>query len=228
MTTVIQPKTSAAVSAPQRGGLRTFFSFPDPVNEVSARLVAAGVLLMGVVALIFDERVTWLLAVLAYGFIARVLTGPTMSPLGQLVTRVVTPRLPVAEKPVPGPPKRFAQGMGVVFTVTALVLTLVGEHLAARVVLGLLVVAAMLESVFALCLGCKVFALLMRLGIVPEQVCERCNNLSLAARRYCGFRGLPRPARSPEHLSERGRHRMALGGTPGLAVCKRLARVPTR
>jgi hypothetical protein len=181
VTTVMQPESSAAVSAPRRGGLRTLFSFPDPVNEVSARLVAAGVLLMGVVALIFDEHVTWLLAVLAYGFIARVLTGPTMSPLGQFVTRVVTPRLPVAEKPVPGPPKRFAQGMGVVFTVTALVLTLVGDNLAARVVLGLLVVAAMLESVFALCLGCKVFALLMRLGIVPEQVCERCNNLSLAA-----------------------------------------------
>jgi hypothetical protein len=53
-----------------------------------------------------------LLAPLAYGFVARVLTGPTLSPLGQLVTRVVTPRLPVAPRPVPGPPKRFAQGIG--------------------------------------------------------------------------------------------------------------------
>jgi hypothetical protein len=177
MTRVDAPPSDPAA----KGRRARFFSFPDPVNEVSARLVAAGVLVMGIVALVFDEHVTWLLAILAYGFIARVLTGPTMSPLGQLVTRVVTPRLGIAEKLVPGPPKRFAQGMGVGFSVSALVLTLAGYDLAARVVLGLLVVAATLESVFALCLGCKVFALLMRAGIIPEQVCERCNNVSLAA-----------------------------------------------
>jgi Domain of unknown function (DUF4395) len=160
---------------------KSFFSFPDPVNEVSARLVAGGVMIMAIGALVFDEHAEWLLFVLAYGFIARVVTGPTMSPLGQLVTRVIAPRTGFAEKPVPGPPKRFAQAIGVLFSVSALVLTLAGEDLAARVVLGLLVIAATLESVFALCLGCKVFALLMRVGIVPEAVCERCNNVSLAA-----------------------------------------------
>jgi hypothetical protein len=157
------------------------FSFPDPVNEVSARLVAAGVLVMGIVALIFDEHVKWLLVVLAYGFVARVLSGPTLSPLGQLVTRVITPRTGLADRPVAGPPKRFAQAMGVAFTITALVLTLLGHDVSARVVLALLVVAATLESVFAICLGCKVFALLMRIGVVPEEVCARCNNISLAA-----------------------------------------------
>lgn len=156
------------------------FSFPDPVNEVSARLVAAGVLIMATVALIFDEHVKWLLVVLAYGFVARMLTGPTMSPLGQLVTRVVTPGLGVSEKLVPGPPKRFAQAMGVVFSVAALVLTLLGHDVGARVVLGLLLIAATLESVFALCLGCRVFALLMRVGIIPASVCERCNDIWLA------------------------------------------------
>jgi hypothetical protein len=158
-----------------------FFSFPDPVNEISARLVAGGVMAMSIAALIVDEHAKWLLVVLAYGFVARVLTGPTLSPLGQFVTRVVTPRLSVAEKLVPGPPKRFAQAMGVAFSVSALVLTWFGEDLAARGVLALLAAAATLESVFALCLGCKVFALLMRVGIIPESVCERCNNVALAA-----------------------------------------------
>jgi Domain of unknown function (DUF4395) len=178
MTTTMESTTSATTESPSR--LSEFFSFPDPVNEVSARLVAAGALTMGIVALIFDEHVKWLLVVLAYGFIARALTGPTMSPLGQFVTRVLTPRLPFKPKPVPGPPKRFAQAMGVAFTVTALVLTLTGYDLEARIVLGLLVVAATLESVFAICLGCKVFALLMRFGVIPAEVCERCNNISLA------------------------------------------------
>ena len=154
---------------------RQFFSFPNPVNEVSARLVAAGVLVMAVLTVTLDLK--WMTAVLVYGFIARVLTGPTLSPLGQLVTRVVTPRLHVAPRLVAGPPKRFAQGMGVAFTLTALGLTIAGYWRAAEVVLGLLIAAAFLESVFAYCLGCKVFALLMRAGVVPADVCERCNNI---------------------------------------------------
>jgi hypothetical protein len=161
--------------------IASFFSFPDPVNEVSARLVAGGVVVMSLAALIVDEHAKWLLVVLAYGFVARMLTGPTMSPLGQFVTRVITPRTGFAEKFVPGPPKRFAQAMGVTFSVAALVLTLLGYDLAARVVLAMLLTAAILESVFALCLGCKVFALLMRAGVIPESVCVRCNNLTLAA-----------------------------------------------
>ena len=152
------------------------FSFPDPVNEVSARLVAAGVVLMGLATIGLDAR--WILIPLAYGFVARVLTGPTLSPLGQLVTRVITPRLNVEPKYVPGPPKRFAQGIGVVFSVTALVLAFgFDDFAAAKVVLALLVVAACLESALALCLGCKAFAVLMRLGVIPEEVCERCNDL---------------------------------------------------
>ena len=41
------------------------------------------------------------------------------------------------------------------------------------------IVAATLESVFAYCLGCKIFAALMRVGIIPESVCAECNNIWL-------------------------------------------------
>jgi hypothetical protein len=156
------------------------FSFPNPVNEVSARVVAGGVVLMALAAIAFDQP--WLTAAIAYGFVARVLTGPKLSPLGQLATRVVTPRLRVAPKLVPGPPKRFAQAMGAVMSIAAAVLALgFGQRGAAYIILGLLIVAATLESVFAICLGCKIFARLMRAGIVPESVCEECANLD---RRY--------------------------------------------
>ncbi|HEX6457406.1 MAG TPA: DUF4395 domain-containing protein [Thermoleophilaceae bacterium] len=161
-----------------RAGL---FSFPDPVNEVSARLVAGGVVLMSLAAIVLDQP--WLTAVIAYGFLARVFTGPTLSPLGQIVTRVATPALPLRERPVPGPPKRFAQGIGATLSVAAAVLALgFGLHTAAYVLLGMLVVAATLESVFGLCLGCRIFALLMRAGVIPEEVCQRCNDLGLGAR----------------------------------------------
>ncbi len=160
----------------EQSRLAAIFSFPDPVNEVSARLVAGGVVLMCLATIAL--AVPWMTAVIAVGFIARVLSGPTLSPLGQLVTRVITPRLGLAERPVPGPPKRFAQGVGVLFSVTAAVLALAaGEVTAAFVVLGMLTAAATLESVFGVCLGCKAFALLMQAGVIPQEVCERCNNV---------------------------------------------------
>jgi Domain of unknown function (DUF4395) len=154
----------------------TLFSFPNPVNEVSARLVAAGVVLLSLAAIVSGQ--VWLTGVIAYGFVARVLTGPTLSPLGQLVTRVITPRLRVPARLVAGPPKRFAQGIGAVVSVTAAVLGLgFGLHGAAYALIGLLVVAATLESVFGLCIGCRLFALLMAAGIIPAEVCERCNDI---------------------------------------------------
>jgi hypothetical protein len=155
--------------------VRKLIGFPNPVNEVSARLVATGVVAMSVTTVAF--HFTWLLGVLFYGFVARVLTGPKLSPLGQLVTKQITPRLPFDEKLVAGPPKRFAQGIGMTFSGTALVLALTNHWFAAQVVLGLLIVAASLEAFAGYCLGCKTFALLMRAGVIPESVCEECNNV---------------------------------------------------
>ena len=152
-------------------------TFPNPVNEVSARLVAAGVVLMTIAVLAGQH---WVLVPLAYGFVARLASGPRFSPLGLLVTRLITPRLPVEPKLVPGPPKRFAQGIGAALSVSALASWAVFDNTTVALVLvAAITIAATLESVFAYCLGCKVFALLMRVGIVPPEVCEACNDLSL-------------------------------------------------
>jgi len=152
---------------------RGIFDFPDPVNEVSARAVAAGVMVLCVIAIITGAA--WLTLLIAYGFLARVATGPTLSPLGQLVTRLVTPRLGLAPRYVPGPPKRFAQGMGAVLAVTAALLAVgAGQQLAADAVLLLIAVAAALESAFGFCVGCKIFTILMRIGVIPERACAAC------------------------------------------------------
>jgi hypothetical protein len=156
--------------------VRSLFRFPDPVNEVSARLVAAGAALLAL-ASVFSAS-PWLFGLLAYGFVARVLTGPTLSPLGQIVTRVVTPRLPVAPRWVPGPPKRFAQAIGATLSVSAFVLAVgFDATLAARIFAGLIVIAATLESGFGFCLGCTLFGWLIRRGVIPKRVCERCVDL---------------------------------------------------
>jgi hypothetical protein len=158
------------------------FDFPNPVNDVSARLVAAGTLLIGLACLVF--RQPWLMVVLAVEFVLRVATGPRFDPLARFVTRVVTPSLAIAERPTPGPPKRFAQGIGAVVTITASVLAFgFGLDTLAYALIGLLVVFATLESVLGFCMGCKVFGLLMRAGVIPESVCEECNDIGLRRRR---------------------------------------------
>ncbi len=88
--------------------MASFFGFPNPVNETSARIVAAGAVVMG--ALFVATGNGWILVPLTYGFIARVLSGPKFSPLGRIATQVITPRIKVQHRFVAGPPKRFAQG----------------------------------------------------------------------------------------------------------------------
>src|ERR1700730_17163106 len=140
--------------------MEKLFSFPNPVNEKAARVVAGVVLVT--VLVILATGAYWLLIPLPSAFWARVLTGPTLSPLGWVAQNVIGPRLG-PRKPVPGPPKRFAQGMGAVMSTAALLLALViGDHAAADGVLVAFTVAAGLESIFAYCVGCKVFGLLMR------------------------------------------------------------------
>ena len=156
---------------------RSLFTFPDPVNEKAARTVAAGVVILSVAATASQQP--WLLVVLAAGFWARVLTGPTLSPLGRFATSVVAPALG-EPKHVPGPPKRFAQAIGTVFSSTAVVLWFgAGDHVAALVLTGALASAAFLEAALGLCIGCKVFGVLMRVGVVPQSVCEACADVSL-------------------------------------------------
>lgn len=153
--------------------MRGLFSFPNPVNETSARLVAGSVAVLAVLTVAFQQG--WLIPVLAYGFLARALTGPTLSPLGLLATRVVTPRLRVRHRYAPGPAKRFAQTIGAAFTATATLLYYAGGmHTAAFVLVGAIAVFASLESAFGLCVGCQAFYLGMRLGFVPPSVCENC------------------------------------------------------
>lgn len=156
--------------------------FPNPVNEKAARTVAAGVLILSTSTLVLSltdgTGWLWLIALLAAGFLARVLTGPTLSPLGQLATRVIAPRLGPA-RPVPGPPKRFAQGIGLLVTAAATLLLAVGQPVATQVLLGLMIVAAGLESILAYCIGCQVFAALMRLGVIPETTCTACANIAV-------------------------------------------------
>lgn len=161
------------LDTPVRAGL---FSFPNPVNETSARLVAAGAVAQSVLFLIVREW--WVLVPLTYGFVARVCTGPTLSPWGTIVTRFITPRIRREHRFVPGPPKRFAQGIGAVFTVGASVAWALGAPTVSYVLIAGLTVAASLEAFAGFCLGCVIFGRLMKWGLIPAEICEECNDIS--------------------------------------------------
>ena len=152
---------------------KAVFSFPNPVNEIAARLVATMVLTLALATIIAGQW--WLMPILAYGFLARVMTGPTLSPMGLLATRVFVPWMGDRGRLVPGPPKRFAQSVGVVFSFTALALYFVTDGItASRIVLGVLSVFAALEAGLGFCAGCMVFNYAMRWGLIPESMCEEC------------------------------------------------------
>jgi hypothetical protein len=161
------------LETPSRTGL---FSFPNPVNETSARLVALGAVAQSILFLVVREW--WVLVPLTYGFVARVLTGPTLSPWGTIVTRFITPRITREHRFVPGPPKRFAQGIGAVFTVGASVAWALGAPTVSYVLIAGLTFAAGLEAFAGFCLGCVMFARLMKWGVIPAEICEECNDIS--------------------------------------------------
>ena len=160
--------------------LTNFFSFPELINEVSARLVAIGVLALSSVVLYLlidtNNYVLIFLSILIYGFLARVSSGPKISPLALFVTKLLVPRLNFKEKLVPGPPKRFAQGIGLIFSLSTAITFLINLNSISIILISTLILFAALEAFIGFCAGCKVFKLLMNIGLIPNDVCEKCSN----------------------------------------------------
>ncbi|HCE76538.1 MAG TPA: DUF4395 domain-containing protein [Dehalococcoidia bacterium] len=152
--------------------MNTLFSFPDPVNDYAARFVAAMVVILTISFLATAN--IWVLIFILYGFLARVLTGPTLSPIGLIATKILVPLFGNPEKLVPGPPKRFAQAIGLVFSAAALIALLFSEISVTRYLIGILGFFASLEAFIGFCTGCYVFGWLIRFRLIPESVCESC------------------------------------------------------
>ena len=152
--------------------INNVFSFPNPVNEFSARFVAGMIAILTIATILTQNE--FVAGFLLYGFLARVATGPTLSPIGLLATKVIVPALGNPTKLVAGPPKRFAQTIGLIFSTTAFVMLILDLILAFQITLAILVVFAILESVVGFCAGCFVFNYLMKWKIIPQSICESC------------------------------------------------------
>ncbi|HIW90257.1 MAG TPA: DUF4395 domain-containing protein [Candidatus Corynebacterium avicola] len=182
---VIPSITQREAQATPPSGIATLWWFPPVVNDKAARTTAMLVVALSAVTLVFS----WVGAsgvaivlnlLLLVGFVLRVLGGPRFDPFGQLSVRVLAGKVFGDPVLTAGPPKRFAQGIGVVFSAVSLALRIAGGGedggltVAADIVLLLLVVAASLEGFAGYCLGCRVFSQLQAWGIVRADVRSDC------------------------------------------------------
>lgn len=153
----------------------TWFAYPAVVNNTAARIVAAWVVAL---AVLFVVSGWWPVAVVLWaGFVARVASGPRLSPVARLATsRHLAGRW--QPQPTPGPPKRFAQGVGAVLATAALVALALGSPAVATAVVAAVATAAFAEAALGFCLGCWAFGQLMSVGVVPARVCVECADIS--------------------------------------------------
>ncbi|MDQ1584350.1 MAG: hypothetical protein QOF36_2404 [Microbacteriaceae bacterium] len=101
-------------------------------------------------------------ALFAWGAFA----GVQRHPYGLLFKRLVRPRLaPPAELEDARPPT-FAQGIGLVVTGLGVILHLLGVPYIIVIAAALAFVAAFLNSAFGYCVGCQIYLLLVRAGMI--------------------------------------------------------------
>ncbi|MBU44220.1 MAG: hypothetical protein CMN76_13445 [Spirochaetaceae bacterium] len=146
--------------------------FPEQLDENTVRATAFLVFLTAVAGLVTQN---WLvLAFLVYEFLGRLIYGPGLSLQVALARALIIKPLKKPFRPTPGAPKRFAQFVGAVFSVAALVSALLGATLVSQVLLGILVFFSFLEFSVGFCAACFLFAQAIRLGLVSEKYCEVC------------------------------------------------------
>jgi hypothetical protein len=110
-----------------------------------------------------------LLLAISLVFALGAFAGIARHPYGWLFRKLIRPRLkPPIELEDPAPPT-FAQGIGFAVTAIGVLLHLVGVPYAIVVAAALAFVAAFLNSVFAYCIGCQLYLLLVRAGVLGRK-----------------------------------------------------------
>ena len=127
-------------------------------------IVVLVVVALGLVGL--TQAATILLAAQAVVFLVAAIVGAARHPYGFVFKRLIRPRLkPPVELEDPAPPT-FSQGVGFVVVALGIVLQLLGVPYAVVVAAAAAFVVAFLNSVFGCCVGCQIYLLLARVGVI--------------------------------------------------------------
>lgn len=146
---------------------------PERIQEAVVRGIAFLVLLAVLITLLFDTILP--MYVLAVDFFIRACISGRFSLLALLSRKGVSQILRFKKRMIIARPKKFAAGIGFLLSLTALILVVIFDYEFWFIALsGMLGLFSALEAFFKFCAGCKIFGLLIRLGILREEVCYDC------------------------------------------------------
>jgi len=115
-----------------------------------------------VLAIALVTSSVWVIAFQALVFAIGALRGPQFTPYAFIFKKVVKPRLKSTPTTEDVRPPQFAQAVGLVFALTALIGSATGSGVLFTVAVSFALAAAFLNSAFNYCLGCQMYLLLVR------------------------------------------------------------------
>ena len=124
-----------------------------PQASLAARVLDPAFLLLTLIALLF-----------LWGVVS-----PRTAPWGVLYRAVVQPRLAAPTAFEDPRPPRFAQGVGLFVSVVGLILQLAGVPWGLPIAAAAAFMAAFLNAAFGLCLGCQLYLVLLRAGLIGRR-----------------------------------------------------------
>ncbi len=131
----------------------------ERVNENTVRVAALLGALVTILGIYFNSYI--LIGILAIDFELRAFSDGKKSLIKSAAKQLIG-LVGVKEKLVDAAPKKFAAGMGLVFTLVIASLQVLHYYPAAAIVGGVLIVCALLEGLFGICLGCIVYSILVK------------------------------------------------------------------
>lgn len=126
----------------------------ERINENAARAAAFVVIAITAAGVAFNNYILFVLLALDFGL--RAFASGNASPVRFLAKQIVQ-LLHIAPKPADAAPKKFAAGVGLVFSAAIAAFIFAGLTTAAFVTAGVLLFCALLEGAFGICLGCIVY-----------------------------------------------------------------------
>jgi len=148
------------------------FKRPFRVNEAFVRGVALEVFFLALIAIVTKSYIPILIMTLDFGI--RVFLVPQLSYLAFISRKIVVPMVKFKKRQIMFKPKRFAASMGFTMTLLSLLCYFLQWEIALYSVLSILILFSGLEAFFKFCAGCKIFSLLIKVGLAEVDFCTDC------------------------------------------------------
>lgn len=128
------------------------------------RFGAAVTLVLAIIALLLGATTAGIvvMAVLSLLFVPGAVVGPQATLQATVFKRLVLPRLEPTSKTESFRAPRFAQQIGLAFSVLAVIFGALDVSVAFFIFTGFVTVASFLNAVFNFCLGCEIYLLVKR------------------------------------------------------------------